>query len=170
MAYTVGCDADGRLVAVRARIVGDTGAYASVGAKVLERAAGHACGAYRVPNVDVEARAVYTNNPPSGAMRGFGVPQVKFAIEGCSTAWPSGSASTAGRSAGAMRFDEGDRFGTGQRLGPGVGLKRTLLAVRDAYRARPLRGDRLRREEHRASATACASAAGRSCAPSPTAR
>ena len=98
--YTVGCDAEGRLVAVRARIVGDTGAYASVGAKVLERAAGHACGAYRVPNVDVEARTVYTNNPPSGAMRGFGVPQVTFALEGCSTCWPSGSASTDGRCAG----------------------------------------------------------------------
>ena len=62
-------------------IVGDNGAYASVGGKVLERAAGHACGAYRVPNVDVEARAVYTNNPPCGAMRGFGAPQVCFAYE-----------------------------------------------------------------------------------------
>ena len=49
------CDEDGRLLAVRARIVGDNGAYASVGGKVLERAAGHACGAYRVANVDVEA-------------------------------------------------------------------------------------------------------------------
>ena len=52
--YTVGCDADGRLVAVRARITGDTGAYASVGDKVIERAVGHACGAYEVDNVDVE--------------------------------------------------------------------------------------------------------------------
>ncbi|HJW21915.1 MAG TPA: molybdopterin cofactor-binding domain-containing protein, partial [Candidatus Limnocylindrales bacterium] len=60
MDYTVGCDADGHLVAVRARIVGDNGAYGSVGMKVLERAAAHACGPYRVPNVDVEARAVYT--------------------------------------------------------------------------------------------------------------
>ena len=66
----------------RARIVGDTGAYASVGDKVLERAAGHACSAYEVPNVDVEAPAVYTNNPPCGAMRGFGVNQSNFAIEG----------------------------------------------------------------------------------------
>ena len=48
MEYAVGCDADGRLTAVRARIVGDSGAYASVGGKVLERAAGHACGPYRV--------------------------------------------------------------------------------------------------------------------------
>ena len=78
----LGCDADGRIVALRARIVGDTGAYASVGDKVLERAAGHACGAYAVPNVDVEAKAVYTNNPPCGAMRGFGVNQSNFAVEG----------------------------------------------------------------------------------------
>ena len=82
LTYTLGCDAEGRLVALRARIVGDTGAYASVGDKVLERAAGHACSAYAVPNVDVEATAVYTNNPPSGAMRGFGVNQSNFAVEG----------------------------------------------------------------------------------------
>jgi aldehyde oxidoreductase len=132
--YTVGCDDEGRLLAVRARIVGDTGAYASVGDKVLERAAGHACGPYRVPNVDVEARAVYTNNPPSGAMRGFGVNQAAFAIEGMLDAL----AEKAGIDGWEIRFrnalESGDRFGTGQLLGPGVGLKQTLLAVRDAYR------------------------------------
>jgi xanthine dehydrogenase molybdenum-binding subunit len=134
MTYTVGCDDDGRLVAVRARIVGDTGAYASVGAKVLERAAGHACGAYRVPNVDVEAMTVYTNNVPCGAMRGFGVPQVTFALEGLL----DDLAGRVGIDRWEMRWrnalDVGDRTGTGQRLGPGVGLKRTLLAVRDAFR------------------------------------
>ena len=131
---TAACDADGRLTAVRMRMVGDTGAYASVGAKVLERAAGHACGAYRVPNVDVEARAVYTNNPPCGAMRGFGVPQVTFAIEGLLDEL----AERVGIDGWEMRWrnalDAGDRFGSGQLLGPGVGVKRTLLAVRDAYR------------------------------------
>ncbi len=135
MDYTVGSDADGRLVAVRARIVGDNGAYASVGGKVLERAAGHACGAYRVPNVDVEARAVYTNNPPSGAMRGFGVNQTNFAIESMLDML----AERVGIDGWEIRWrnalEEGDRFGTGQRLGPGVGLKQTLLAVRDAYRS-----------------------------------
>jgi selenium-dependent xanthine dehydrogenase len=132
--YTVGCDEDGRLLAVRARIVGDTGAYASVGAKVLERAAGHACGAYKVPNVDVEARAVYTNNPPCGAMRGFGVNQANFALEGMLDRL----AERVGLDGWEFRWrnalDVGDRFGTGQTLGPGVGLKQTLLAVRDAYR------------------------------------
>ncbi len=134
MDYEVGCDAEGRLVAVRARIVGDTGAYASVGAKVLERAAGHACGAYRVPNVDVEARTVYTNNPPAGAFRGFGVPQVTFAIDGLldRLAERVGIDGWEIRWRNALRV--GDRFGTGQLLGPGVGLEKTLLAVRDAYR------------------------------------
>src|SRR5439155_17355893 len=82
MEYTVGCDEEGHLVAVRARIVGDTGAYASVGDKVLERAAGHACSAYKVPNVDVEPRADYTNNPRAGAMRGIGAHQATLAPAG----------------------------------------------------------------------------------------
>ncbi|MDR7543156.1 MAG: selenium-dependent xanthine dehydrogenase [Armatimonadota bacterium] len=135
LTYTVGCDAQGHLLAVRARIVGDTGAYASVGDKVLERAAGHACGAYRVPHVDVEATAVYTNNPPCGAMRGFGSHQAQFAMEGMMDIL----AEKVGLDGWEMRWrnalDVGDVFGTGQRLGPSVGLKKTLLAVRDAYYA-----------------------------------
>jgi xanthine dehydrogenase molybdenum-binding subunit len=135
MDYTAGCDAEGRLVAVQARIVGDNGAYASVGGKVLERAAGHACGPYRVPNVDVEASAVYTNNPPSGAMRGFGASQVAFAIDGVLDRL----AERVGIDGWEIRWrnalEVGDRTGTGQRLGPGVGLKATLLAVRDRYRS-----------------------------------
>jgi aldehyde oxidoreductase len=77
-----GCDTQGRLVALRSRMVGDSGPYASVGAKVLERAAGHATGPYAIPNVDVEALAVRTNNPVAGAFRGFGSNQAQFAMEG----------------------------------------------------------------------------------------
>ena len=58
------------------------GGYSSTSAKCLLRAACHACGPYRVPNVDVEAKAVFTNNPNSGAMRGFGSNQAQFAMEG----------------------------------------------------------------------------------------
>lgn len=83
MEYTVGCDDEGRLTAVRARMVGDSGAYASVGMKVLERAAGHATGPYHTPAVDVSAHAVRTNNPVCGAFRGFGANQAQFAMEGC---------------------------------------------------------------------------------------
>lgn len=135
MTYTIGCDAQGRLLGLRARIVGDTGAYASVGDKVLERAAGHACGGYRFPAVDVEARAVYTNNVPCGAMRGFGANQVNFALEGVIDRL----AEQVGIDGWDMRWrnalEVGDVFGTGQRLGPGVGLKKTLLAVKHAYKS-----------------------------------
>ncbi len=133
MDYTVGCDADGRLTAVRARMIADSGAYASVGAKVLERAAGHACGPYRVPNVDVEARAVYTNNPPCGAMRGFGANQAHFAMEGCIDLL----AREVGLDPWEMRWRNalrvGDVFCTGQVLEQSVGMTKTLLAVKEEY-------------------------------------
>ena len=77
-----GCDATGKVTALKARIVGDSGPYASVGMKVLERAAGHASGPYAWPVVDVDAFAVRTNNPVCGAFRGFGANQAQFATEG----------------------------------------------------------------------------------------
>ncbi|HSP33108.1 MAG TPA: molybdopterin cofactor-binding domain-containing protein, partial [Thermoanaerobaculia bacterium] len=138
--YVAACDGNGKLTAVKARLVGDSGAYASVGAKVLERAAGHACSAYEVPNVDIEARAVYTNNPPSGAMRGFGVNQTNFAMEGCIDLL----AKKCGIDPWEMRWrnalDVGSTFTTGQVLEKSVGLKKTLLAVRPAYEEAKLRG------------------------------
>jgi aldehyde oxidoreductase len=80
--YWAGCDADGHLTGLRVRALGDSGAYASVGMKVLERAAGHASGPYRVPAIDVVAVAARTNNPVCGAFRGFGANQAQFAMEG----------------------------------------------------------------------------------------
>ncbi|CAB4365215.1 MAG: molybdopterin-dependent oxidoreductase [Actinobacteria bacterium] len=80
--YWAGCDADGHLTALKVRGIGDSGSYASVGMKVLERAAGHASGPYRVPSIDVECTAVRTNNPVCGAFRGFGANQAQFAMEG----------------------------------------------------------------------------------------
>ena len=82
MTYEAACDQDGKLTALRVRAVGDSGAYASVGMKVLERMAGHASGPYQVPNIDVEAIAARTNNPICGAFRGFGANQAQFAMEG----------------------------------------------------------------------------------------
>jgi xanthine dehydrogenase molybdenum-binding subunit len=135
MHYTVGCDAEGRLTAVKARMIGDSGAYASVGGKVLERAAGHACGPYKVSNVDVEALAAYTNNPPCGAMRGFGANQAHFAMEGAVDLL----ARRVGLDPWDMRWrnalDVGDTFATGQILEKSVGLKKTLLAVKPHYDA-----------------------------------
>ncbi|MBI2201788.1 MAG: molybdopterin-dependent oxidoreductase [Armatimonadetes bacterium] len=133
MEYTVGCDEEGRLVALRARMVGDTGAYASVGDMVLERAAGHGCGAYKVPNVDIEARAVYTNNPPCGAMRGFGSNQSQFALEGMMDILAERVGIDGWEFRWRNALDVGDTFGTGQALGEGVGVKACLEAVREHY-------------------------------------
>ncbi|MDJ0656449.1 MAG: molybdopterin-dependent oxidoreductase [Xanthomonadales bacterium] len=76
-----GADREGRLTAVQATLYGDAGAYASLSEKVLTRATTHAAGPYAVPNVKVDCFAMYTNNAPSGAFRGFGVTQSCFAVE-----------------------------------------------------------------------------------------
>ena len=76
-----GATRDGKLTAVEATLYGDGGAYASLSEKVLTRASTHAAGPYDVPNVKVDCFAMYTNNAPSGAFRGFGVTQSCFAVE-----------------------------------------------------------------------------------------
>jgi CO/xanthine dehydrogenase Mo-binding subunit/aerobic-type carbon monoxide dehydrogenase small subunit (CoxS/CutS family) len=134
LSYKIGCDAEGRITAVRARVVGDKGAYASVGAKVLERAGGHATGPYRVPNIDMESVAVYTNNPPCGAMRGFGANQAAFAIENLLDRL----AEKVGIDAYDIRdrniLERGEAFATGQILDKPFGLRKTLESVRDLYK------------------------------------
>ncbi|MBI4548957.1 MAG: selenium-dependent xanthine dehydrogenase [Ignavibacteriae bacterium] len=133
MTFTVGCDKNGKITALRARMIGDKGAYASVGTKVLERAAGHAGGPYNIPNSDVESLAVYTNNLPCGAMRGFGANQAAFGIEGMMDIL----AEKVGIDGWEMRWrnvvDIGDTFCTGQVFEKSVGIRKTLLAVKDIY-------------------------------------
>ncbi|NNK47770.1 MAG: molybdopterin-dependent oxidoreductase, partial [Gemmatimonadetes bacterium] len=134
LSYEAGTDDSGRLKAIRARIIGDTGAYASVGMKMLERAAGHSCGPYRVPAVDIEAKTVYTNNPPCGAMRGFGANQASFAIEGIMDLL----AERVGIDGYDIRerniLAPGDRFATGQVMTGSCGIRETLEAVREDYK------------------------------------
>jgi xanthine dehydrogenase molybdenum-binding subunit len=119
--YWAGCDADGHLTAVKVRGIGDSGSYASVGMKVLERAAGHASGPYRVPNIDVECIAVRTNNPVCGAFRGFGANQAQFAMEGVMDRL----AQAAGISGWEMRkrnvIHPGEVWGPGQIMDDGAG-------------------------------------------------
>ena len=133
MDIRLSCDKNGKLTALRLNAVGDTGAYASVGTKVMERVVGHATGGYIVPSVDIKAVTVYTNNIPSGAMRGFGVPQAVFAIESCIDEL----CKKGGFDRWQIRFDnaleDGAKTATGQVL-KGVGLKKTLLAVKDVFR------------------------------------
>ncbi len=77
----IGAKRDGRLTAVETELYGDTGAYASLGEKVLTRATTHSSGPYEVPHARADCYAMYTNNPPAGAFRGFGVTQSAFAVE-----------------------------------------------------------------------------------------
>ncbi len=119
--YWAGCDDDGRLTALKARMIGDSGPYASVGMKVLERAAGHAGGPYRVPAIDVDSIAVRTNNPVCGAFRGFGANQAQFAMEGVMDRL----AEAVGISGWEMRkrnvIRPGDVWGPGQIMDDGAG-------------------------------------------------
>ncbi|MCB0990310.1 MAG: molybdopterin-dependent oxidoreductase, partial [Acidimicrobiales bacterium] len=132
----VGCDADGKLTAVRARMIGDSGPYASVGMKVLERAAGHATGPYAVPNVDVEAIAVRTNNPVCGAFRGFGANQAQFAMEGALDRLADALGITGWEIRSRNVVEPGVVWGPGQIMDDGCkGARSCLDAVKPAYDA-----------------------------------
>ena len=130
------CDDDGKLTALKARMLGDSGPYASVGMKVLERAAGHASGPYVVPNIDVKAVAARTNNPVCGAFRGFGANQAQFAMEGVIDRL----AERVGISGWEMRsrnvIEPGVVWGPGQVMDDGCrGARESLNAVKPHYDA-----------------------------------
>jgi aldehyde oxidoreductase len=136
MEYWAGCDAEGRLTALKVRGIGDSGAYASVGMKVLERAAGHASGPYRVPAIDVRNVAVRTNNPVCGAFRGFGANQAQFAMEGVLDRL----AERVGLSGWEIRkrnvIRPGEVWGPGQVMDDGAaGAEACLDAIRGRYEA-----------------------------------
>jgi selenium-dependent xanthine dehydrogenase len=133
--YKVAADAQGHLLAVKAHIVGDAGGYAGTSGKCLLRAACHGCGPYRVPNVDMYSVAVYTHNPTSGAMRGFGTNQAHFAIEGIMDML----AEKVGVDAWDIRerniLNPGDALATGQIMRESVrGLRESLGAVKEVYK------------------------------------
>ncbi len=134
MEYWAGCDDDGRLTALRARMVGDSGPYASVGMKVLERSAGHASGPYVVPAIDVDSIAARTNNPVCGAFRGFGANQAQFAMEGVLDRL----ADAVGISGWEIRarnvVTPGSVWGPGQIMDDGcLGARACLDAIKPAY-------------------------------------
>ncbi len=134
--YWAGCDADGHLTALKVRGIGDSGAYASVGMKVLERAAGHACGPYRWRALDIETIAVRTNNLVCGAFRGFGANQAQFATEGVldRLAEQVGISGWEIRKRNVIR--PGDEWGPGQIMDDGAGGAEACLdQMRPAYDA-----------------------------------
>ena len=128
----VAANEQGKLTALKVRAYGDTGAYLSVGNKVMERVTGHAAGGFYFPNVDIRSFTVYTNNVPCGAMRGFGANQAIFALE----VTIDELCEKAGFDRWQFRYnnalEDGLQTGTGQRV-YGVGLKQCLLALKDKF-------------------------------------
>ena len=132
MDYKIGATKNGKLTAVKLEAYGDTGAYMSVGTKVLERVAGHATGGYFVPNVDILAKTIYTNNIPCGAMRGFGANQAIFGLESAIDEL----CEIANFDRWQFRFDnaleDGLRTATGQKVFQ-VGIKECLLKLKEPF-------------------------------------
>jgi aldehyde oxidoreductase len=131
--YKLGCDAKGQLTALKARIIGDTGAYASVGGEVVARMGTHAAGAYHVPNVDVEASAYYTNNIPAGAFRGFGVNQATFAMESMLDELCVKGGFDRWQFRYDNALDSGRMTTTGHVLGGSIGLRQCLTSVKKVF-------------------------------------
>ncbi|HPV05897.1 MAG: molybdopterin cofactor-binding domain-containing protein [Aggregatilineales bacterium] len=126
-----GAKRDGTLVAVEAELYGDGGAYASLSDKVMTRATTHATGPYTVENAKIDCYVMYTNNPPSGAFRGFGVTQSAFAVESNMDL----VAEALGMDPIEFRLKNAQRVGvttaTGQLLRESVGLIETLEKTRE---------------------------------------
>ena len=133
MRMKTGADENGRLLAMQATIISDTGAYASYGPAVANRAPVHATGPYEIENADIVSYGVYTNNPFCGAMRGFGTPQIAFAHESQIDlhAQDLGIDPLAIRLLNAQRV--GSTTATGQVLSSSVGIGGCLSAIRPHY-------------------------------------
>ena len=133
MEFTLGCDEDGIIQGVKASVVADTGAYASLGGPVLERACTHAAGPYNYQNFEIDGWAWYTNNPPAGAFRGFGVTQTCLCIESLLNQM----ADAVGISPWEIRWRNAIRPGqelpNGQIVDESTGLAETLEAVKPYY-------------------------------------
>lgn len=140
MEFTMGCDENGIIQGVKATVIADTGAYASLGSPVLQRACTHASGPYNYQNFDIDGKAYYTNNPPAGAFRGFGVTQTCFGVEMLLTKM----ADEIGISPWEIRYRNAIRPGqelpNGQLADASTGLAETLEAVKDIYESSPYTG------------------------------
>lgn len=130
MEFSIGCDENGIIQGVAAEVIADTGAYASLGGPVLERACTHAAGPYNYQNFEIDGWAYYTNNPPAGAFRGFGVTQTCFCIESLLNQM----ADIVGISPWEIRYRNAIRPGqelpNGQIVDESTGLVETLEAVK----------------------------------------
>ena len=138
MTYKTGVSKDGKILAQQIRITADTGAYLSWAPNIIRKGSVHACGPYEIPNIDIETKAIFTNNAFSGAFRGFGAPQVTFAYES--------QMDEIAKEIGIDRiefrrtnlFKEKSITATGQELVSSVGLNETLDEALKYYNENPL--------------------------------
>ncbi|MEG1640824.1 MAG: selenium-dependent xanthine dehydrogenase [Ruthenibacterium sp.] len=140
MEFTTACDENGHLTAMKATLLADTGAYASLGGPVLQRACTHAAGPYNYQDIEIDGKAYYTNNPPCGAFRGFGVTQSCFATE-CNLnllAEKVGITPWEMRHRNAIR--PGETLPNGQIADESTALVETLDAVKEYCDAHPKAG------------------------------
>jgi selenium-dependent xanthine dehydrogenase len=140
MEFTTACDENGYLTGMKAVIIADTGAYASLGGPVLHRACTHAAGPYNYQNADIYGMSVYTNNVVGGAFRGFGVTQSCFATENNINLL----AELAGISPWEIRYRNAIRPGqvlpNGQIADESVAMAECLEAVKEVYESNPYAG------------------------------
>ena len=135
MEFTLGCDENGIIQGVKAKVVADTGAYASLGGPVLERACTHASGPYNYQNFEIDGYAWYTNNPPAGAFRGFGVTQTCFATETLLNMMADKVGITPWEIRYRNAIRPGETLPNGQIVDNSTGLVETLEAVKKKYDA-----------------------------------
>ena len=135
MDFTMGCDGNGKILGVKAKVASDTGAFASLGGPVLERACTHAAGPYAYENFEIEGTAYYTNNPPAGAFRGFGVTQTCFATETLLNMMADEIGITPWEIRCRNAIRPGGVLPNGQIVDESTGLVETLEAVKEEYDA-----------------------------------
>ena len=135
--FTLGCDENGIFTGLDCEIRFDTGAYASLCGPVLERACTHAVGPYCYQNTDIRGYGYYTNNPPAGAFRGFGVSQSEFALEMVINALAEKASLSPWEIRWRNAVEPGRVLPNGQIADRSTALKETLLAVKEAYEQHP---------------------------------
>ena len=145
LAYRIGFDAEGQIVAIDADILANCGAYHTLSHPLLEQTTAFSTGPYRVPNATIRVRGAFTNTPPSSAMRGFGIPQPAFAVESLmdEAAARLSMSPLEIRRRNALR--PGDTSVTGQIMGPDTHLVEALdllaaVYTRESRSLRPGRG------------------------------
>lgn len=130
---SIAADDKGNILGMKAKLLSDCGAYGSLGGPVLQRACTHAGGPYHYPNVEIVGDCIYTNNPPGGAFRGFGVTQSAFVVESLINKLAEEVGLDGWQIRKLNASAPGETLTNGQIAGPDVAIQECLDAVKDAF-------------------------------------